>query len=195
MQRTILHDWNISTQRHKLGSNLTPVTPESFAKWKRTRMDKKQAEEELNKKAKDAQAAAGKNTGMSGRDLVSLFVILLFVTNTNSCLMLHVSSRTTPSGLPTKTKRRKIGILRSTGRRRKTKSWRRRSDGLQSCSFQTVVVSEWKISIHFSLSLSLCLDMICTRLHTLTLYNGCILLCTFMHFRQCSVRNRELNSK
>lgn len=46
-------------------------------------MDKKQAEEELNKKAKDAQAAAGKNTGMSGRDLVSLFVILLFVTNTN----------------------------------------------------------------------------------------------------------------
>ena len=31
-------------KRHKLGTNLTPVTPESFAKWKRTRMDKKQAE-------------------------------------------------------------------------------------------------------------------------------------------------------
>ena len=34
-------------------------------------MDKKQAEEELHKKAKDAQAAAGKSNGMSGRDLVS----------------------------------------------------------------------------------------------------------------------------
>lgn len=61
-------------QRHKLGTNLTPVTPESFAKWKRTRMDKKLAEEEAIKKAKDTQAAAGKNSGMSGRDLVSLFL-------------------------------------------------------------------------------------------------------------------------
>src|SRR5260370_14128766 len=58
-------------QRHKLGSNLTPVTPETFAKWKRTRLDKKQAEDEAHKKAKDAQAAAGKVTGMSGRDLFS----------------------------------------------------------------------------------------------------------------------------
>ena len=33
-------------------------------------MNKKQAEEEALKKAKDAQAAAGKNSGMSGRDLV-----------------------------------------------------------------------------------------------------------------------------
>ena len=40
-------------KRHKLGSNLTPVTPESFAKWKQTRMDKKLAEEEALKKAKD----------------------------------------------------------------------------------------------------------------------------------------------
>ena len=60
----------IFLQRHKLGSNLTPVTPESFAKWKATRMDKKKAEQEALKKAKDVQAAAGKNTGMSGRDLV-----------------------------------------------------------------------------------------------------------------------------
>lgn len=58
-------------QRHKLGTNLTPVTPETFAKWKKTRMDKKQAEDEALKKAKDTQAAAGKNSGMSGRDLVS----------------------------------------------------------------------------------------------------------------------------
>ena len=47
------------------------MTPETFTKWKRTRLDKKQAEEEAHKKAKDAQAAAGKVTGMSGRDLFS----------------------------------------------------------------------------------------------------------------------------
>lgn len=57
-------------KRHKLGTNLTPVTPETFAKWKRTRMDKKFAEEEALKKAKDDKHAAGKNSGMSGRDLV-----------------------------------------------------------------------------------------------------------------------------
>ena len=61
-----------SIQRHKLGSNLTPVTPETFAKWKRTRMDRKQAEEDAIKKSKEATHAAGKNTGMSGRDLVRL---------------------------------------------------------------------------------------------------------------------------
>ncbi|KAK7031172.1 Translation machinery-associated protein 46 [Paramarasmius palmivorus] len=59
----------LEVERHKLGSNLTPVTPETFAKWKKTRMDKKQAEEEVVRKAKEAQSAAGKNTGMSGRDL------------------------------------------------------------------------------------------------------------------------------
>ncbi|KAG1848341.1 hypothetical protein DFJ58DRAFT_796615 [Suillus subalutaceus] len=50
----------LEIQRHKLGSNLTPVTPETFAIWKKTRMDKKEAE---------TQHAAGKNSGMSGRDL------------------------------------------------------------------------------------------------------------------------------
>jgi len=61
----------LEVERHKLGSNLTPVTPETFAKWKQTRLDKKQGEEEAQKKAKDVQAAAGKVTGMSGRDLFS----------------------------------------------------------------------------------------------------------------------------
>lgn len=60
-----------SVQRHKLGSTLTPVTAETFAIWKKTRMDKKQAEDEALRKAKDAQHAAGKVNGMSGRDLVS----------------------------------------------------------------------------------------------------------------------------
>ncbi|KJA19809.1 hypothetical protein HYPSUDRAFT_68997 [Hypholoma sublateritium FD-334 SS-4] len=59
----------LEVERHKLGTNLTPVTPESFAKWKKTRMDKKQAEEEAQRKAKDLQNNAGKNSGMSGRDL------------------------------------------------------------------------------------------------------------------------------
>lgn len=68
----LLHDTQLlgTIQRHKLGSNLTPVTPETFAKWKQTRMNKKMAEEEAVKKAKDTQAAAGKSSGMSGRDLV-----------------------------------------------------------------------------------------------------------------------------
>ncbi|KZT23274.1 hypothetical protein NEOLEDRAFT_1069738 [Neolentinus lepideus HHB14362 ss-1] len=59
----------LEVERHKLGSSLTPVTPETFAKWKRTRMDKKQAEDDALRKAKDATAAAGKSNGMSGRDL------------------------------------------------------------------------------------------------------------------------------
>ncbi|OJT11036.1 Translation machinery-associated protein 46 [Trametes pubescens] len=59
----------LEVERHKLGTNLTPVTPESFAKWKQTRMNKKQAEEEAIRKAKDDKHAAGKNSGMSGRDL------------------------------------------------------------------------------------------------------------------------------
>ena len=62
-------------QRHKLGPNLTPVTPETFAQWKKTRLSKKEAEEEARRKAKDAQHAAGKNTGLSGRDLVRVQVL------------------------------------------------------------------------------------------------------------------------
>ncbi|KZV98660.1 hypothetical protein EXIGLDRAFT_763332 [Exidia glandulosa HHB12029] len=61
----------LEVERHKLGSTLTPVTPESFAVWKRIRMDKKQAEQDAAKKAKDTQHTAGKLSGMSGRDLFS----------------------------------------------------------------------------------------------------------------------------
>ncbi|PVF95688.1 hypothetical protein CPB86DRAFT_710733 [Serendipita vermifera] len=59
----------LEVERHKLGTNLTPVTPETFAEWKRTRLDKKAAEDEALKKAKETQNAAGKVNGMSGRDL------------------------------------------------------------------------------------------------------------------------------
>lgn len=56
-------------QRHKLKAPLTPVTPESFAIWKKTRLEKKAAEQEALEKAKNAQRAAGKLTGLSGRAL------------------------------------------------------------------------------------------------------------------------------
>ena len=42
----------LESERHKLTGTLTPVTPETFAKWKKERIDKKAAEEQL-RKAKD----------------------------------------------------------------------------------------------------------------------------------------------
>ena len=63
----------LEVERHKLGQNLTPVTKETFGLWKRTRMNKKEAEMEAMRKAKETQHAAGKANGMSGRDLVSCF--------------------------------------------------------------------------------------------------------------------------
>ncbi|KZP00543.1 hypothetical protein CALVIDRAFT_279475 [Calocera viscosa TUFC12733] len=59
----------LEVERHKLGLKLTPVTQDSFSKWKRTRQDKKAAEEDAMRAAKANQAAAGKSSGMSGRDL------------------------------------------------------------------------------------------------------------------------------
>ncbi|KAL3960343.1 hypothetical protein ACCO45_005460 [Purpureocillium lilacinum] len=45
----------LESERHKLTGTLTPVTPESFAKWKKDRLDKKAAE--------DQARAAKENTG------------------------------------------------------------------------------------------------------------------------------------
>ena len=39
----------LESERHKLTGTLTPVTPESFAKWKQDRLDKKAAEEQARK--------------------------------------------------------------------------------------------------------------------------------------------------
>ncbi|KAH9865640.1 hypothetical protein J1614_009225 [Plenodomus biglobosus] len=39
----------LESERHKLTGTLTPVTEETFAKWKKERLDKKQAEEEAKK--------------------------------------------------------------------------------------------------------------------------------------------------
>ncbi|KAK4047550.1 Translation machinery-associated protein 46 [Microbotryomycetes sp. JL201] len=61
----------LEVERHKLDhSKLTPVTKESFAEWKKTRMDKRKAEEEAIKASKSAAAAAGKHAGLSGREML-----------------------------------------------------------------------------------------------------------------------------
>lgn len=69
----------LEVERHKLGSKdtLTPVTKETFEKWKLTRTSKKDAEAELNRKTKEATAQAGKTVGMSGRDLFTFNPLLL----------------------------------------------------------------------------------------------------------------------
>jgi hypothetical protein len=46
----------LESERHKLTGKLTPVTPETFAKWKKERLDKKQAEEQ----AKQMKEATGR---------------------------------------------------------------------------------------------------------------------------------------
>lgn len=47
----------LESERHKLTGTLTPVTPESFAKWKKDRLDKKAAEAQAIK-AKEATGRA-----------------------------------------------------------------------------------------------------------------------------------------
>lgn len=56
MNTLTLEDF-LESERHKLSGTLTPVTPESFAKWKKERMDKKAAEAEALK-AKEATGRA-----------------------------------------------------------------------------------------------------------------------------------------
>lgn len=52
----------LESERHKLTGTLTPVTPETFAKWKAERMDKKQAEDQA-RLAKEATGRAMFETG------------------------------------------------------------------------------------------------------------------------------------
>lgn len=47
----------LETERQKLSGTLTPVTPETFAKWKKERMDKKAAEEELRRQKEETGRA------------------------------------------------------------------------------------------------------------------------------------------
>lgn len=56
-----LEDW-LESERHKLTGTLTPVTHETFAKWKKERMDKRAAEEQ----ARQAKEATGRSMFESG---------------------------------------------------------------------------------------------------------------------------------
>lgn len=52
----------LESERHKLTGTLTPVTPESFAKWKQERLGKKAAEEQ----ARQAKESTGRALFESG---------------------------------------------------------------------------------------------------------------------------------
>jgi len=89
-------------------------------------MDKKEAEMEALRKAKETQHAAGKNTGMSGKDLV-WFIYFSGFRILNGSTSLNI----TPSGLKTRMRatRRTIGTLRNTGSRKRMKTLPQRRRG------------------------------------------------------------------
>ena len=60
--KTLTLEEFLESERHRLTGTLTPVTPESFAKWKKERMDKKAAEEQ----ARQAKEATGRALFESG---------------------------------------------------------------------------------------------------------------------------------
>ena len=57
----------IETERAKLPKTLTPVTLETFTKWKQQRMEKKRAEEELELKKQKLKVLSGKQLMDSGK--------------------------------------------------------------------------------------------------------------------------------
>ncbi|KAL2257411.1 hypothetical protein VTK26DRAFT_208 [Humicola hyalothermophila] len=65
--KTLTIEEFLESERHKLTGTLTPVTPETFAKWKKERLDKKAAEEQL-RKAKEATGRALFESGNWKRD-------------------------------------------------------------------------------------------------------------------------------
>lgn len=58
----------LESERHKLTGKLTPVTPETFAKWKKERLDKKAAEEEARKAREDTGRAMFEKGGWQDSD-------------------------------------------------------------------------------------------------------------------------------
>lgn len=56
-----LEDW-LESERHKLTGELTPVTPGTFAEWKKKRLDKRAAEDQ----ARQAKDATGRTLFESG---------------------------------------------------------------------------------------------------------------------------------
>lgn len=60
--KTLTLEEFLESERHKLVGTLTPVTPETFAEWKKKRLDKKAAEEQARK----AKEATGRTLFESG---------------------------------------------------------------------------------------------------------------------------------
>ncbi|MCJ1473276.1 hypothetical protein MMC13_001927 [Lambiella insularis] len=58
----------LESERHKLSGTLTPVTPETFAKWKKERLDKKAAEEEARKAKEETGRAMFEKGGWDESD-------------------------------------------------------------------------------------------------------------------------------
>ena len=58
----------LESERHKLTGTLTPVTPETFAKWKKERLDKKAAEEEARKAKEETGRAMFEKGGWDESD-------------------------------------------------------------------------------------------------------------------------------
>lgn len=58
----------LESERHKLSGKLTPVTPETFAVWKKNRMDKKAAEEEARRAKEATGRAMFEKGGWEGSD-------------------------------------------------------------------------------------------------------------------------------
>lgn len=97
-------------------------------------MDKKDAEAEAIRKAKELQSSAGKNSGMSGRDLVCRLPSL----HVQSLIFRSRSSNTTLNGLKTKKKlRRTNGIWRDSDARKKRRILLPKKDELQNCKYMT----------------------------------------------------------
>jgi hypothetical protein len=59
----------LETERHKITGTKTPVTLESFTKWKTERVAKKEAIVNEEAKQKEQRRQAGKLTGLSGREV------------------------------------------------------------------------------------------------------------------------------
>ncbi|KAF3936240.1 hypothetical protein ABW19_dt0205390 [Dactylella cylindrospora] len=66
--RTITLEEFLETERHKLTGTLTPVTEETFKKWKAERMSKKAAEEELRRRKEETGRELFEKGGWSDDD-------------------------------------------------------------------------------------------------------------------------------
>lgn len=126
----------LEVERHKLPAKLTPVTPESFAEWKKNRVDKKAAEQDALKKSKETQIQAGKAGGMSGRDLFE-FSTVAWAQVCSMCGCVADPALTSPQTLSSTT----TLTTRATTRT----GTLRRSGSVRKMSAMSLSVGAWKL--------------------------------------------------